>query len=111
EASDWPDLVVGRRERLHASLRHAAAEELSPESPDTALAARLVAQEIPAEAGRQAGEKLEKYYGQSAPAVRHQTSPLLPVPTAFVIIPTVVREDMSCCVNRNSGSIVLPLSL
>src|SRR5207245_3319280 len=110
EASDWPDLVVGRRERLHTILRHAAAEELSPERPDTALAARLVAQEIPAEAGRQAGEKLEKYYGQPVPAVRHQSSPLCPFPTAFAIIPPMLREDMYCSVSRKACSSVMPLS-
>src|SRR3989442_12258394 len=102
--------MVSLRERLHAILWHAAAEELPSERADTALAARLVSEETPAEAGRQAGEKLQKYYGQPVPAVRHQSSPLWPFPTAFAIIPPMLREDMYCSVSRKACSSGIPPS-
>src|SRR2546428_4478852 len=102
--------MVGLRERLHAILWHAAAEELPSERADAALAARLVTEETPTEAGRQVGEKLQNYYGQPVPALRHQSSPLCPFPTAFAIIPPMLREDMYCSVSRKACSSVMPLS-
>ena len=111
QSTDRPDVVVGPREDIHAVSRHAAAEEGSPERPDTALAARLVAQEIPPEAGRQDWQHLEEDHWQAVPTVRHQSSPLWPFPTAFAIIPPMLREDMYCSVKRKACSSVMPLSL
>ena len=102
--------MVSLREGLCPILRHAAAEELPSERADTALAARLVPEETPTDTGRQAGEELQKSYGQPGPAVRHQSSPLWPFPTAFAIIPPMLREDMYCSVSRKACSSVMPLS-
>src|SRR2546422_11644213 len=102
--------MVSLRERLHAILWHAAAEELPSERADAALAARLVSEETPAEAGRQAGEKLQKCYRQPAPAGRHQSSPLWPFPTASAIIPPMLGASVYVSVSPTACSAVMALS-
>ena len=56
-------------------------------------------------------DNLSAGHRQAVPAVRHQSSPLWPFPTAFAIIPPMLREDMYCSVSRKACSSVMPLSL
>ncbi len=94
---------------LDAVTRHAAAEEREPERLDAALAPRLVAEEPPAEAGRQAREGPQEDHRQPVPAVRHHSSPSRRFRMAFAIIPPRLREDMYCSVSLKACSSVMPL--